>query len=107
MDKFEQFLSQQPLRSVPPDWRREILPDRQPTWREWLWPSPVAWATVAGTWLVIIGLQLATHTASAAAAPNVDLAAALAEQRRIMAELQPPPSPVPGPQSAWKHEELA
>lgn len=107
MDKFEQLLSQQPLRGVPPGWRREILADRQPRWREWLWPSPVAWATVAAVWLVILGLQLTTHSTPVATVPDMDLAAALAEQRRVLAELQPPPAPVPGPQSAWKREEQA
>lgn len=63
MDEFEQFLSHQPLRNVPPGWRREILADRQPAWREWLWPSPVAWATVAAAWLLILGLQLASRSA--------------------------------------------
>jgi hypothetical protein len=97
MDEFEQFLSKQPLRPVPPEWRRELLVagavlTRQPWWREWLWPSPAAWATLGCAWLVIIALNLAARpsaqeTAKRTPATSSDIAVAFAEQRRLLAEL--------------------
>lgn len=86
MDEFEQFLSQQPLHGVPPGWRREILPDRQPTWREWLWPSPVAWATVAAMWLVILGLQLASRPTTTTADVPTGNGAAWARRQQLLNE---------------------
>lgn len=63
-DNFEQRLQRQTFRTPPSGWRREILgaiPDPvSPWWREWLWPSPVAWATAAAVWVLIALLQLAT-----------------------------------------------
>jgi hypothetical protein len=60
MDEFEQFLKQQPLREVPPAWRREILAAAAkpevlpPWWREWLWlsPSALALAVCVTLWLL-------------------------------------------------------
>jgi hypothetical protein len=54
-------LQRQQFRQVPASWRREIL-NAAPasTWREWLWPSPVAWGAVAAAWALIALLQLAT-----------------------------------------------
>jgi hypothetical protein len=63
-DNFEQRLQRQTFRTPPSGWRREILgaipQPVAPWWREWLWPSPVAWGAMAVTWLVIVVLQLAT-----------------------------------------------
>ena len=75
-DRFEDKLQRQPFRQVPASWRREIVgrlcesaipqdaaSQKRPTtaaWREWLWPSPVAWAAVAAVWVLIAALQLAT-----------------------------------------------
>ena len=67
---FEQELKRQPIRSIPPEWRRQvlntesvILPSR-PSWSDWLWellrPSPVAWGTLAAAWIAIMGLRVAT-----------------------------------------------
>ena len=66
MNDFERKLSQQPFRTPPPDLRHAILgspvnviiPDRW-TWRDWLWPSPKAWAALAALWMIcaIVGLQ--------------------------------------------------
>jgi hypothetical protein len=101
MDEFEQFLSAQPLRSPPAAWQRTILlAHPAPRWPEWLWPSPVAWATVAGVWVMIIGLNLAARpkipvTVQYQPAPNT---VALAEQRRLLTELtstELPPRPSP------------
>lgn len=59
-DRFEEQLQRQPFRRVPAAWRREILNAAPaPSWREWLWPSPVAWGAVAAAWVLIVALQLA------------------------------------------------
>ena len=64
-DRFEEKLQRQQFRQVPASWRREILaagtkPEHGAArWREWLWPSPVAWGAVAAAWLLIVALQLA------------------------------------------------
>lgn len=96
MNDFENILKQQPVRSVPAGWRRDILNAAEEAtrtrWQEWLWPAPAAWAAVAACWLIVFGLQLAARPAdgqiagqnSAAASER---AAALAEQRRLLVEL--------------------
>jgi hypothetical protein len=122
MDEFEQFLKKQPLREVPPAWRTEILPTavqsdavQSTWWREWLWPSPAAWAGLACVWIVILALNAASRPPAAerrlaerSPAPSPDMALALAQQRRELAQLlgSPVESPVetkrrylPGPQS--------
>jgi hypothetical protein len=117
MDEFEKFLSKQPMRELPSAWRNEILlalprsKAARPRWQEWLWPSPLAWAALAAVWIVIVGLNLATRLpseqiATQASVPSVDMAAALANQRRLLADLtsslvSEPPTPrtTPGPRS--------
>ncbi|MBM3861976.1 MAG: hypothetical protein FJ395_20320 [Verrucomicrobia bacterium] len=60
-DRFEEKLRSQQFRQVPASWRREIINVAPaPAWREWLWPSPVAWGAVAAAWALIGLLQLAT-----------------------------------------------
>ncbi|MBM3861681.1 MAG: hypothetical protein FJ395_18820, partial [Verrucomicrobia bacterium] len=74
-DRFEEKLQSQQFRQVPSSWRREIVgrlcesamsqdaaSQKRPTtaWRDWLWPSPVAWGAVAAAWVLIGLLQLAT-----------------------------------------------
>src|ERR1039458_52541 len=112
MDEFEQFLKKQPLREVPPAWRAEILPSAaqpeavQPTWWSvWLWPSPAAWTGLACVWIVILVLNVATRPSEAerqlaerSPAPSHDMALALAQQRRELAQLlgspvEPPVEP--------------
>jgi hypothetical protein len=121
MDEFEKLLSKQPLREVPPAWRKEILsvlPGPKavgPRWREWLWPSPVAWAGLACIWVVILMLNVATRPsamerqlAERSPVPSPDVALALARQRSELAQLlgstvESPVEPKrrypPGPQS--------
>ena len=71
-DPFEEHLRRQPLQSIPPAWREEILraasdaakpagpevsPWRERVWhrlREVLWPAPQAWAALATLWLVML-----------------------------------------------------
>jgi len=84
-DDFEQRLMRQPIRSVPTEWRQEILQmvveethpllpscSRQvsellrggkrwglPLWlNDLLWPCPQAWAGLAAIWIVILGLNI-------------------------------------------------
>jgi hypothetical protein len=130
MDEFEQFLKNQPVRTIPPEWRTEILGAAKPNLRhsgtqasgtpsllrEWLWPSPVAWAGLACVWLVIFALNFASRPTAqeremASRLPSrspQEIAAVLAQQQRELAQLLAPPpvSPVairqpdpPGPRS--------
>lgn len=126
-DEFEQQLRNQPLRPVPPEWRAEIIdtarrasrrqaaaPVRQsaPWWREWLWPSPQAWAGLAAVWLFLLGLHFTGPADSASStvqtqSPTPEIRMALAAQRLEMTRLldgpvesTPPSKPaVPGPRS--------
>ncbi len=118
MDEFEQFLGQQPVRSLPASWRREILTPtatqeaQAPWWHQWLWPSPVAWAALAVVWMVIIGLQLAARPSAEeivqqpSTAP-ADIAVALAQQQRLLTELTAPEPPRRrSPEEPGPHSEL-
>ncbi len=69
-DELEKKLGTLKVRSLPPEWRGEILAeahkranadegalrDRTLWWRLWLWPSPGAWAGLAAAWLVMGGV---------------------------------------------------
>ncbi|MFO1477694.1 MAG: hypothetical protein U1F98_13715 [Verrucomicrobiota bacterium] len=69
-NEFERELERQPMRRVPAGWRREILASARaasrpaaaaeavPAWRLWLDPIPLAWASLAAVWAVLIGLNL-------------------------------------------------
>ncbi len=79
LDDFEARLRRQPLRPVPPAWREAILDSSQPStinpqpstcWRDWLWPSPVAWAGLAATWVVILALNHAAGPQMSAGGPR-------------------------------------
>jgi hypothetical protein len=121
-DDFENQLQRQPLRAVPSEWRAEILqaarasvsprasrltPHALPWWREWLWPSPQAWAGLAAVWLVILGLNATTSSQSVEIAkqtskPSPEAETTLAAQRRELARLldnfsEPTPAPKAGP----------
>lgn len=70
MNDFERQLQRQPLRDLPADWRREILGKCEAatsvgpawSWREWLWPSPKAWAALAAVWVVFFALSAGEPT---------------------------------------------
>ena len=70
LDEFEKSISAQPVRSVPEDWRKDVLsrarrnpaaiaPRQRPrsTWAGWLWPSPIAWAGLAILWMIAFGFN--------------------------------------------------
>jgi hypothetical protein len=117
LEQFEQRLRRQPLTSVPPEWRAEILAAaraRQPqsacrtapassaraAFRDrlaaWLWPHPKAWAGVAAVWIVIAILQFslrdepAVRLAARPAPPSPELVAELRQQQKMFAELMGP-----------------
>jgi len=123
-EDFEKQLQRQPLREVPTEWRAEILRSARAArsspvtshdvawWREWLWPSPQAWAGLAAVWMVILGLNATAPAGPGAVAkrspaPSVEADATLAAQRRELARLldnnfaEPTPAPKspPGPRS--------
>jgi len=58
MNDFEDKLRALRFRAVPSDLRRSVLAaaetpngsSRAWTWRDWLWPSPLAWAALALLW---------------------------------------------------------
>ncbi|HWH70732.1 MAG TPA: hypothetical protein VNT26_15185, partial [Candidatus Sulfotelmatobacter sp.] len=108
----------QPLRSLPPDWRAEILraarqaaPQRpsvnvsRPSrfaalnslLASWLWPHPKAWAGLAAVWVVILGLNFATREPSGpelmarqAGPPSPQMRELLQQQEQLLAELVGP-----------------
>jgi hypothetical protein len=104
MNEFEKQLANQPLKSVPTEWRAQILKkaraqatgdvrateSRPLSWlRELLWPCPQAWGALAAVWIVIAAFKFITP--GAAPAMNVEMAKApvtsVSEQRRELANL--------------------
>lgn len=129
-DDFENHLRQIPLRAPPAEWRDGILAaarttarsarasepgNRRPWWREWLWPTPWAWAGTAAVWALICALNAASTdprtTLAAHSGPPLraaELQLRLAELSLFQAELlglapnpeRGPREPaVPGPRS--------
>lgn len=129
-DPIETRLRRLPLRAPAPEWRAAILdaaraaassesPHQAPRihglWRNWLqailWPSPRAWAILAGCWLAALTLQWslpASDSSLPTASPPTELAQrwqAWQERKRYMAELlrelaprsDEPSQPVPAP----------
>jgi hypothetical protein len=104
-DNFEKHLRDQSFRPVPARWRAEILqaareagvanasPSAGVWWwdsfRAWLWPHPVAWASLAAAWLVIGSVDFASRPRLVAGASKAGRAAAvftLQDQQRALAE---------------------
>jgi hypothetical protein len=54
MSDFEDKLRALEFRAPPQDIRRRVLAatNQVRTWRDWLWPSPLAWAAVVMIWLI-------------------------------------------------------
>jgi hypothetical protein len=106
LDKFEQRLSRQPLRPIPPDWRTEILAAARasrPAPRAWLsalypqlstvfWPHPKAWAGLAAVWILIFALHFSmrdpsSRIAEKSAPLSPEMLVELKKQQRMFAEL--------------------
>jgi hypothetical protein len=106
-DNFEKRLERLSMRSIPREWRSEILKaarsaqrsqsatrNRQPTsaWRELLWPCPHAWAGLAVVWGMILLFNVVSRdpvqfAKTSKAAPASELFLALKEHRRLLTEL--------------------
>lgn len=72
MNEFERKLAAQPFRAPPPDLRDAILGATAKviapacwTWRDWMWPSPRAWAALAALWIVFAALSFHTDETAA------------------------------------------
>ena len=69
-------------------------------WLELIWPSRRAWAGMAALWLAVLAANLEMKATSppvpaVRSAAGRELVHAFEEQRRLLAELLPPPSPPP------------
>jgi hypothetical protein len=76
MNDFERKLSQQPFRTPPEDLREAILGSAAKivtppawTWRNWLWPSPAAWAALAAVWVIFAAVDFVSESTSPAFSP--------------------------------------
>ncbi|MDB6125005.1 MAG: hypothetical protein JWQ71_3998 [Pedosphaera sp.] len=82
-DDFEKQLQQQSMRSLPVEWRAEILQaaqiasgsrlsalvSRPKSWvYQLFWPCPQAWAGLAAVWLAILGINFASGSKTVEAA---------------------------------------
>ena len=78
MNDFERKLSQQTFRTPPADLReaifgsaaRIVVPPAW-TWRDWLWPSPTAWAALAALWVIFATIDLASESRPPAFSPSL------------------------------------
>jgi hypothetical protein len=123
MNEFEKQLASQPLKSVPTEWRAQILREvraqasrdvpttsSQPlSWlRELFWPCPQAWGALAAVWIVIAAFQSITPGAASVQGGEVakGQVTSVSEQRRELANLldavpgKPDRSPADRPRSA-------
>ena len=104
MNEFEKQLAKEPLKSVPTEWRSQILnaaraqaPREVPasaaqplTWlRELLWPNPRAWGALAAVWIVIAAFKFTTPNSTTANAGEIakNQTISVSEQRRELANL--------------------
>jgi hypothetical protein len=116
MEQFEQYLSRQPMRRIPSEWREEILAAAgRESWVEsrrpkglWsslvaprlysaFWPHPVAWAGLAAVWLFLLGVDFsARERAPAVAESGSALLAELLGPRDVRdADRSKPSAPLP------------
>ncbi len=74
MNDFERHLAAQPFRTPPADLRAAILAATPAaSWRDWLWPSPLAWAALALIWVALYAVEApARNAARASAAVRAD-----------------------------------
>ncbi len=128
LDEFEQELRQQPSRSIPVEWRKQILHtaigsessvsvrESSFSWRELFWPSPRAWAGLAAVWAGILVLHTASGDSpstragqSQPAQPSPQLLMVLEQQWQLRAELMDIPGAEASPRAepARPRSELA
>lgn len=106
---FEERLRRQSLKTIPDDWRAEILQAsrcaaKAPTPKEnWLstlnqrlstllWPHPKAWAGLAAAWVFILVLNFSTRDktpvmAETVSPPSPEIVVELKKQQLLFAEL--------------------
>lgn len=120
-DDLEQQLSQEPLRRIPIEWRREILraavasqnaprqdletPPAVPWWRVWLWPCPQAWAGLAAAWALVFFFNASSPTEQTPMVanrvrPSREMIEILRQQQREIAKLLLPPATAVAPPPA-------
>ncbi len=77
MSDIENKLRSLAFREPPQDIRRRVLAATPRwTWRDWFWPSPVAWGAIAAVWLVALATEpSAPSTESSGARPLLAIAA--------------------------------
>lgn len=63
--------------------RNRISPHASWTWREWLWPSPLAWGALAVVWL---GISLSDQMFRPAKSAGPTLAGATVQNRQIQTQ---------------------
>jgi hypothetical protein len=114
MEQFEQYLSRQPMRRIPSEWREEILAAAgRESWVEsrrpkglWsslvaprlysaFWPHPVAWAGLAAVWLFLLGVDFSARERAPAVAESgsalpAEVIVEVRQQQRLLAELLGP-----------------
>jgi hypothetical protein len=125
-EEFEKKMRAVPRREVPAAWREQILgPLRHQEaapkvvwWKQWLWPHPTAWASLAAIWLVIFVLHSAgapdsVSPSAALSKPAPEMLQAFEDRIRLMAELSAEspreiePSPAERPRSCRFMPEVA
>ena len=79
MNDLEDTLRSLAFREPPCDLRRRILAAAPATprwsWRDWLWPSPLAWGALAAVWLVAFATSPAVDFTKASRTPLIAFAA--------------------------------
>jgi hypothetical protein len=103
MDKFEENLKRQPGRTIPGEWRKQILsaarsrerniPDAKPAWRiaieDIFSPTPKAWIGLACVWIVIATIHFTvvrSNESKIAAAESAPGMMAFGEQDKLLTE---------------------
>ena len=110
-EQFEQRLRRQTVKTIPTEWREEILAAAsfasRPAPRAsflstfnhqlsaLLWPNPQAWVGLAAVWVLIFAVNLSTRDTSPAVAeknsqPSSEVVVELRQQRLLLAELMGP-----------------
>jgi hypothetical protein len=110
MNEFEQKISRQPMRQIPPELRGEILAacrgskaegrEQEQSWPSTLaarlstifWPHPKAWAALAAVWIFIFALNFSIRdkmpmVAEKVLPPSPEVVAELRQQKLLFAEL--------------------